>query len=56
MPAVCGRLQGQAQLDRSMAEGFYYTSRFVRDWTSHPDFPRPEPEQTTPTASSRSMT
>jgi hypothetical protein len=30
---------------REMADGFHYASWFVRDWTSHPNFPRPEPEQ-----------
>ena len=25
------------------AEGFYYVSHFVAEWTSHPNFPRPEP-------------
>ena len=33
------------QLDRWIADGFYEVSRFVRNWTSHPNFPRPEPEQ-----------
>jgi hypothetical protein len=28
-----------------MAEGFYYLSHVVRDWTSHPDFRRPEPKR-----------
>ncbi|MFJ8917318.1 hypothetical protein [Amycolatopsis sp. NPDC102389] len=45
MRVVCERLQGDDRLERWMAEGFYYTSRFVRDWTSHPNFPRPEPER-----------
>jgi hypothetical protein len=39
---ACGE---RDQLDRWIAEGFYYTSWFVRDWTSHPNFPRPDPEQ-----------
>lgn len=51
MRAVCEQWEvgeqweGSEQLDRWMAEGFYYTPRFVRDWTSHPDFPRPGPQQ-----------
>ena len=32
-------------LGRWMAEGFYDAARFVRDWTPHPDLPRPEPGQ-----------
>jgi hypothetical protein len=43
MRAACERVQGQEQVDRWMAEGFYYVSRFVRDWTAHPNFPRPRP-------------
>ena len=42
---ACEHFQGHDQLDRWMANGFYETSRFVRTWTSHPDFPRPEPGQ-----------
>jgi hypothetical protein len=45
MRAVCGQVQGQDRLDRWMAEGFYYVPRFVRDWTTHPNFPRPQPQQ-----------
>lgn len=45
MRRVCERCQDLEQLDRWMAEGFYYLSHFVRNWTSHPDFPRPEPRQ-----------
>jgi hypothetical protein len=41
----CEHYQGQDQLDRWMVEGFHYVSWFIRDWTSHPNFPRPEPEQ-----------
>lgn len=42
---ACEHVQDHDQLDRWMAEGFYETSRFVQAWTSHPSFPRPEPEQ-----------
>ncbi|MBL7501012.1 hypothetical protein I6A84_26235 [Frankia sp. CNm7] len=45
MRTVCERLHDEEKLDRWLAEGFYYASRFVRDWTSHPSFPRPEPPQ-----------
>ncbi|MGC0312352.1 hypothetical protein [Kitasatospora acidiphila] len=45
MRAVCERNQTAAQLDRWMAEGFYSVSSWVADWTAHPNFPRPEPEE-----------
>ncbi|MEV1200664.1 hypothetical protein [Microbispora rosea] len=45
MRATCELYQGCDQLDRWIAEGFYEVSRWVRDWTSHPNFPRPEPDE-----------
>jgi hypothetical protein len=45
MRVVCEQYEHRGQLDRWVAEGYYYTSRWVRDWTSHPHFPRPEPRQ-----------
>lgn len=42
---ACEHFQDDDQLDRWMAGGFYHTSWFVREQTSHPNFPRPEPEQ-----------
>jgi hypothetical protein len=42
---ACERFRDHVQLDRWMADGFYEVSRFVRDWTSHPNFPLPEPTQ-----------
>jgi hypothetical protein len=42
---ACQRFREHDQLDRWMADGFYEVSRFVRNWTSHPNFPRPGPEQ-----------
>jgi hypothetical protein len=45
MRTICEQWQGREQLDRWMAEGFYYTPRLVRDWTSHPHFPTPDPQQ-----------
>lgn len=45
MRVACERWHDHEQLDRWLAEGFYYVPRFVRDWTSHPHFPRPEPRQ-----------
>ena len=31
------------QIPRWVAEGFWLLDTFVRDWSSHPDFPRPLP-------------
>jgi len=45
MRSACEQFKDSDHLDRWMAEGFYYTAWFVRDWTSHPNFSRPEPEQ-----------
>jgi hypothetical protein len=42
---ACEKYRDHDQLDRWMAEGFYEASRFVREWTAHPNFPRPGPEQ-----------
>ena len=39
--AICCRLTaGQEKLDRWVAEGFWFIPTFVRDWTTHPKFPR----------------
>jgi hypothetical protein len=29
------------RIDRRVAEGFWYTETFTKDWISHPSFPRP---------------
>jgi hypothetical protein len=44
MRALCVDYSGRDQLDRWLAEGFFYVSTFVRDHTSQPNFPRPTPE------------
>jgi hypothetical protein len=44
MRATCAIYQQQEELPRWLAEGYYYVSHFVADWTSHPNFPRPDPE------------
>jgi hypothetical protein len=31
------------QIDRWVAEGFWFTESFVKDWISHPDFPKHHP-------------
>ena len=43
MRAVCETSQQRDELPRWLAEGYYYMSHFVAEWTSHPHFPRPEP-------------
>ena len=43
MRAVCLSVQDDAVLERRLAEGFFVVSRFVRDWSTHENFPRPEP-------------
>ncbi len=44
MRVVCAQHQDAEDLPRWLAEGFYYVSHFVADWTSHPHFHRPEPQ------------
>jgi hypothetical protein len=39
MRRACEHFQNHGQLDRWMADGFYYACWFVREWTSHPNFP-----------------
>ena len=45
MQACCEANETQQSLPRWQAEGFWYFSWFIRDWTTHPNFPRPEPPQ-----------
>ncbi|HET6384326.1 MAG TPA: hypothetical protein VFJ58_13110 [Armatimonadota bacterium] len=45
MQRCCEEYSDSETLDRWMAEGFWYVPSFVRDWTTHPNFPRiHEPE------------
>ncbi|MFK3982670.1 hypothetical protein ACI2K4_20125 [Micromonospora sp. NPDC050397] len=44
MRAVAEEYAGRDQLDRWLAEGYFWMATWVRDHTSHPEFPRPEPE------------
>lgn len=32
-------------IERWIAEGFWYLGHFVRDWSQHPNFPRPLPSE-----------
>ncbi|GAA2600504.1 hypothetical protein GCM10010435_94850 [Winogradskya consettensis] len=45
MRSACEQYEDRDDLPRWMAEGFYETSHCVAEWTSHPNFPRPEPVQ-----------
>jgi hypothetical protein len=45
MRRVCARLESRDDLDRWVAEGYWYLSDFVPSHTSHPNFPRPEPAE-----------
>ena len=44
MRAVCERVQGDEQLPRWLAEGYYQVATQVPSWTAHPNFPRPQPD------------
>jgi hypothetical protein len=44
MRRVCAQQEPWQQLDRWLVEGYWYLSDFVPGHTSHPDFPRPEPD------------
>jgi hypothetical protein len=43
MRVICEHYQGEENVDRWLAEGFHSISRWVREWTSAPGFPRPLP-------------
>ncbi len=33
------------EIERRIAQGFWYLERFVPEWSNHPNFPRPYEEQ-----------
>lgn len=41
MEDYCRAHDGSQTLERWVAEGFWYVPGFVRNWTTHPEFPRP---------------
>jgi len=41
--AACVDYQTRDVFERWIAEGFYSSSKFMSEWTSHPNFSRPEP-------------
>lgn len=44
MRQACAEHEGADALERWMVEGFWFCSDWVPTWTSHPNFPRPEPQ------------
>lgn len=45
MEACAGQHEGCSTLPRWIAEGFWYCSHFIADWSSHPSFPREHPPE-----------
>ena len=45
MEACCKAYEGQESLERWLAQGFWFMSWFVKDWTTHPGFHRPQPQE-----------
>lgn len=45
MKTCCEHYNKQDKLDRWVAEGFWFIPTFVRDWTTHPNFPRVHAEE-----------
>ncbi len=45
MEACCKAYEGKESLERWLAQGFWYLPWFVKHWTGHPNFPRPQPEE-----------
>jgi len=41
---VADEAKGQPSVETWIAQGFWYCDTFIRDWTSHPNFPRPPEE------------
>lgn len=44
MRSVAVEYADRDQIDRWLADGYYYVSTFVPGHTQHPDFPRPDPD------------
>lgn len=44
MRAVAAEYADRDQLDRWLADGYYYVATYVPALTQHPDFPRPSPD------------
>ena len=44
MEICCNEWAHEQVIDRWLAKGFWYIPGFVKDWTSHPSFPRVHPD------------
>ena len=44
---VADAVKGQESLETWIANGFWFCDTWVRDWTSHPNFPRPDHQRYT---------
>ena len=44
MEGCAAESAGRPSIERWVAEGFWYLDWFVREWSSHPNFPRPHGE------------
>ncbi len=40
MQICCRDYETEELVEKWIAEGFWYMSQFVRDWTTHPNFPK----------------
>lgn len=45
MKMYCENHSDETKVDKWLAEGFWYIPSFTRDWSSHPNFPRPYSEE-----------
>ncbi len=45
MDQCCADLEGAEQVERWVADGFWYVSWFVQSWATHENFPREFPEK-----------
>ena len=43
MKTYCEKYAQNERIERWLAEGFWYLQLFTRDWTTHPNSPRPHP-------------
>src|SRR5947207_593197 len=45
MYVVAEKHQTHSSIERWIAEGFWYCDHFVKDWSTHPNFPREHTEE-----------
>ncbi len=45
MQTCCEEQERTPELERWLAEGFWYVSWYVKQWTTHERFPRPYPQE-----------